>query len=164
MKAIYWIGGLAVALLVIAKAIPQSVMDLIKKHEGWRATVYLDAAGKKTIGYGHLILPGETFTRITKEQGEALLQADMARIWNAIKGNITRPISDNQKAAIMCFAFNVGASAFNNSTLLKKLNAGDTAGAAAEFMKWNKITVAGVKQESQGLTNRRKSEQTLFMA
>jgi lysozyme len=162
MKAIYWIGGIAVALLVIAKAIPQSVMDLIKKHEGWRDTVYLDSAGKKTIGYGHLILPGETFTRITKEQGEALLQADMTRIWNAIKGNITRPISDNQKAAIMCFAFNVGATAFNNSTLLKKLNTGDYTGAAAEFLKWNKVTVNGVKQESKGLTNRRNERSSNF--
>ncbi|MDP2640772.1 MAG: glycoside hydrolase family protein, partial [Betaproteobacteria bacterium] len=46
------------------------------------------------------------------------------------------------------------------STLLKKLNAGDYSGAAAEFPKWNK---AGGKV-LKGLVARRAAEAELFQA
>jgi lysozyme len=67
-------------------------------------------------------------------------------------------LNDNQYAAIVSFAFNLGVGNLKQSTLLKKLNAGDFAGAANEFAKWNK---AGGKVLA-GLTRRRAAEAELF--
>lgn len=153
------IGG-----VVVNKMIPVSARNLIKKHEGLRLKVYADVAGYKTIGWGHKLVAGETMTVITEQQAEDLLTADMTRIWNGIKNSITRPLTDNQRAAVMAFAFNVGASAFNGSTMLKKINAGDMAGAAEEFMKWDKARVNGVLTPVAGLTKRRADEKAIFLA
>ena len=53
----------------------------------------------------------------------------------------------------------MGAANLATSTLLKKLNAKDYKGAAAEFPKWNK---AGGKVMN-GLTKRRNAEMELFL-
>jgi lysozyme len=61
---------------------------------------------------------------------------------------------------LVSFAYNVGAGNLKASTLLKKLNAGDTAGAAQEFQRWNKA--AG--KVLPGLTRRRACEALLFQS
>ena len=38
-----------------------SLKNRIKKHEGFRNTVYLDSLGKATIGYGHLLTEDDDF-------------------------------------------------------------------------------------------------------
>lgn len=160
------IGAVVLLGLISARKMTRmNAREIIKKHEGWSATVYKDSAGHATIGWGHKLLAGETFTRITKEQGEAILSADMARIEREIMPAIKVPMTDNQKAAVICFAFNVGANAFKSSTMLKKLNAGDTQGAAAEFLKWNKARdqKTGQLVALRGLTTRRTDEKTLFL-
>lgn len=140
-----------------------NVRDIIKAHEGWRARRYLDTAGYPTIGWGHKILAGENLTTITKEQGEALLTADIERTRRGILPHITRPMNRNEEAAAVSLAFNIGVTAFKNSTLLKKWNAGDKAGAAAEFLRWNKETKNGQLVANRGLTLRREKEKTLFL-
>lgn len=140
-----------------------NVRDIIKAHEGWRATRYLDTAGYPTIGWGHKILPGENLTTITKEQGEALLTADIERTRRGILPYITRPMNRNEEAAAVSLAFNIGVTAFKNSTLLKKWNAGDKAGAAAEFLRWNKERKNGQLVVNRGLAARREKEKNLFL-
>ena len=140
-----------------------NVREIIKAHEGWRATRYLDTAGYPTIGWGHKILPGENLTTITKEQGEALLTADIERTRRGILPYITRPMNRNEEAAAVSLAFNIGVTAFKNSTLLKKWNAGDKAGAAAEFLRWNKERKDGQLVVNRGLAARREKEKTLFL-
>lgn len=140
-----------------------NVREIIKEHEGWRATRYLDTAGYPTIGWGHKILPGEKLTTITKEQGEALLTADIERTRRGILPHITRPMNKNEEAAAVSLAFNIGVTAFKNSTLLKKWNAGDKAGAAAEFLRWNKERKDGQLVVNRGLAARREKERTLFL-
>ena len=70
------------------------------------------------------------------------------------------PLTENQKAALQDFVYNVGATAFASSTLARKLNLGDTPGAADEVPKWNHA--GGVVLA--GLTKRRAAEQALFIA
>ena len=67
----------------------------------------------------------------------------------------------NQKEFDMLvdFAFNVGMGNFKQSTLLKKLNAGDYVGAADEFPKWNK----GGGKVMKGLQRRRYTERAVFL-
>ena len=67
-------------------------------------------------------------------------------------------VTQNQFDALVSFAYNLGAGALRNSTLLKRLHAGDVKGAADEFPKWNKA--AGKVLE--GLTRRRMMERQLF--
>lgn len=155
-----------VALIGLASARRMTTVntrDIIKSHEGWRATRYMDTAGYPTIGWGHKILPGENYQKITKEQGEAILTADIERTRRGILPHITRPMNPNEEAAAVSLAFNIGVTAFKNSTLLKKWNAGDKTGAAAEFLRWNKERKGGQLVVNRGLAARREKEKTLFL-
>lgn len=97
---------------------------------------------------------------ITKEQSQALLEADLARFEGAVNRACGGKVNQNQFDAMVSFAFNVGTSAFATSTLLKKHLAGDYAGAAAQFARWNK---AGGKVLA-GLTKRRAAEAALYLS
>jgi lysozyme len=66
--------------------------------------------------------------------------------------------SQAQFDAMVCFAYNVGLPNFRSSSLLRKHKAGDFAGAAAEFAKWNKAN----KKVMAGLTRRRAAESALY--
>jgi len=139
---------------------------IIKEFESLKLTAYLCPAKVWTIGWGHTkgVREGD---RITLEQAEALLADDLAGFERDVEELVRVPVTDNQFSALVSFAFNVGsdmnhddiAQGLGDSTLLRKLNAGDTAGAAAEFLRWNR---AGGKVLS-GLTRRRKAERELFL-
>lgn len=132
---------------------------LVKRFEGFSLTRYVDESGLDHIGYGHLIKPGEDWQSITTGQAEWLLEADMAWARDCVSRAVKLPLSSNQRAALVSFVFNVGCTAFEGSTLLRLLNAGDTAGAADEFLKWNKVQ----GEVSQGLVDRRFIERDVFL-
>lgn len=134
-------------------------LELIKDFEGLRLNSYQDAVGVWTIGYGHTRTAGPG-QRITDAQATALLREDVANFENAVTQAVQVPMTANQFAALVSFTYNVGSGALNRSTLLRKLNAGDTLGAADEFLRWNR---AG-GQELAGLTRRRIAERELFLS
>lgn len=143
---------------------PQGIAEL-KGYEAWSPVVYPDEGGRPTIGFGHLLLPGESFPDgITPAMGEQLLRQDLFPAVTAVNNLVKVPLAQNQFDALVMFVFNVGVGAFAESTLLRKLNAGDYDGAGQEFARWNKITKNGVKVISSGLVNRREKERTLFIA
>ena len=86
----------------------------------------------------------------------------LLRTWMALKkryeGSSLCLSAAHQYDALVSFTYNVGEGNLAKSTLLKRVNAGDHAGAANEFLKWNK---AGGKTLA-GLTRRRKSESLLY--
>src|SRR3712207_1132154 len=142
-------------------------LRLIAGYEGWRAQLYEDVAGHATIGYGHLVHAGGITAAdrngpygkgITQAQGMALLRQDAQRVVVAIRDCVTVPLTQNQFDALVSFTFNVGTGALRKSTLLKRLNAGDYAGAADAFGMWTK---AGGKVVA-GLVRRRSEEAALF--
>jgi lysozyme len=139
---------------------------LIKKWEGCKLTAYLDAVGVATIGYGCIVYPDGRPVRlgdqITQEQADALLSSECEKKAAAISPLINVSVSQNQFDALTSLAYNIGEGAFANSTLLRKLNASDYAGAAEEFLVWNKGTIDGDLVEIPGLTNRRREEKQLF--
>lgn len=137
-------------------------LNAIKKHEGFVGTVYKDQAGKPTIGYGHLIKPGESFTTISEPEAVALLAQDVSIAVDAVSQLVTVPLSQHEFDALVSFTFNLGEGALASSTLLRKLNASDRAGATAEFVKWNNVRQNGVLVPSAGITNRRIAEARLF--
>jgi len=140
-----------------ANALSQNGLDLIKGFEGLRLSAYQDSAGVWTIGYGHTgnVKPGD---RITQAQAEDLLQKDTAWAQQAVRDQVKVPLTQGQFDALTSFTFNLGAGALGKSTLQAKLNAGDYAGAQAEFGKW--VHAGG--QVLQGLVRRRAAEAELF--
>jgi lysozyme len=121
-------------------------------------TAYQDPVGVWTIGYGHTgadVQPGLT---ITQEQASDLLLQDVAGAVAAVNRLVTVPLTQNQFDALVDFTFNVGQGNLASSTLLRELNAGNTAGAAAQFLVW--VYAKGV--ELPGLVTRRQAEAALF--
>jgi len=135
----------------------QKGLDLIKSFEGLRLSAYKDVVGVVTIGYGTTsgVKMGDT---ITKERAEQLLREDVERFEQQVLRLVRVPLSQGQHDALVSFVYNLGAGNLSNSTLLRLLNAGDYAGAAAQFDRWNK---AGGKVLS-GLVRRRAAERALF--
>lgn len=110
-----------------------------------------------TIGFGH--------TRGVKEHDVCTLDdahdwlvADMAKSEAAINRLVTVPLSQQEFDALVSLVFNIGVGAFEESTLLRKLNDKDFGGAAAEFPRWNKQK----GEVLNGLTLRRAAERRLF--
>lgn len=135
-------------------------LTLIKEAEGCVLHVYKDVAGLPTIGVGHLIKAGEHFTTITQAQADALLAQDILPAAACVSRVVTVHLTQNQFDALVSFTFNLGCGALTGSTLLKLLNSGNYAGAADQFLRWNKAEGRVV----QGLTTRRETERTLFLS
>ncbi|EHJ7486028.1 lysozyme [Salmonella enterica] len=122
--------------------------------EGRHYEPYRDVVGVLSVCDGHTgkdIIPGK---RYTDAECDALLNKDLALVAARIDPLIKVSIPESERAAFYSFAYNVGTGAFAKSTLLKKLNAGDQAGACNELKRW---TYAGGKQW-KGLVTRREIE------
>jgi GH24 family phage-related lysozyme (muramidase) len=137
----------------------QSGINLIKEFEGYSPNIYEDVVGKKTIGYGHLIKPGEIFCGIMLEQAERILAEDLYEAEKAVHDLVKEPVSQNEFDALVSFTFNLGRNALKNSTLLRLLNAGSIEAAADQFLRWDH---AGGKVV-HGLTRRRVAERSMFL-
>ena len=139
--------------------ISQRGLDLIKEFEGFRAEAYLCPAGVWTIGYGHTgdVTPDDS---CTMAEAEEMLRKDVERFEAAVDRLVKVPLTEGQFDALVSFAFNLGEGNLMQSTLLKKLNREDYAGAADEFGKWVK---AGNKT-LPGLVRRREAERALFLS
>jgi len=151
--------GAAVAADIVG-AVVDKTRELVARFEGLRLAVYKDEAGLDTIGYGHLVKKGESFTVISIAQAEALLDADLEPARAAVAKYVAVPVSDNQRAALVSLVFNIGVGAFVASTLLSLLNEYDYQGAAGQFDRW---VYAGGKV-SKGLQTRRSAEKALFLS
>lgn len=138
-------------------------IELIKELEGCELRAYECVAGVLTIGYGHTGKDVTEGMTITQEKAETLLKDDLKKYEEAVEKYVKVEVNQNQFDALVSFVYNVGSGSFSKSTLLKKLNAGDYAGAAEQFLVWNKATVNGVKKELEGLTKRRQKERELFL-
>ncbi|MDO9092628.1 MAG: glycoside hydrolase family protein [Rubrivivax sp.] len=166
--------------------VPQEAVDLIKSFEGIPdgdpSTVNIDAylcpANVWTIGWGHAIMDGGVQLKgaahkararalfpggITRNQAEALLRGDLVPRAASVSRLLKVAVNDGQFGALISLVFNVGLGNFGASTLLRKLNAGDMAGAADQFLAWDKARVNGVLKALAGLTRRRKAERAMFL-
>lgn len=151
---------LGLGFFIMPRQLSATGIDLIKRHEGFRSKEYLDAGGKATIGYGHLIKSGESFPKegISRVLAETILESDVANAEKAVNKLVKVPLNQNQFNALVSFVFNLGAERFKKSTLLRELNAKRYDTAALQFPRW---VYAGGKVWT-GLVRRREDEKQLF--
>lgn len=143
------------------RQIGQHGLDLIAHFEGTILTVYADPIGLPTVGTGHLVRDrdglklGDT---ITTEQAREFLRNDLGAAETAVNRRCPN-LTQNQFDACVSLAFNIGAGAFQGSTLARLLDAGDIGGAADQFERWTRAGNA----HPRGLKVRRATERDLFL-
>jgi lysozyme len=134
-------------------------LALLKQSEGFRGNTYLDIAGVPTIGYGHRLLPGESYPNgITEAQAADLLVRDVTTAETAVGCLLRVSVTQGQFDALVDFVYNLGQGRLAESTLLKDLNAGQPDAAALQLLLWDH---AGAK-ECAALKARREAEYQLW--
>ena len=147
------------------------VYNLIKKFEGFELSEYKCSAGRRTVGYGHLVVRNDRvldrvlgkkrgeLVSISELEAEDVLCLDIRKCEAVLYDNIKAPISQNEFDALISFVFNLGGGNFKASTLLKSLNDGEYLAAADQLLRWCHVG----KNVSQGLLKRRFVEYCLML-
>ncbi len=133
-------------------------LTLTEQFEGCKLTAYQDQAGVWTIGYGHTGPDVARGLTITLEEAAALLEKDVRTAAAYVNDVVAVRLIQEEFDALVDFVFNLGRGTFERSTLLRELNAGNFAGAAAQFELWDRAGGAVVA----GLLRRRQAEAALF--
>ncbi|WP_298235924.1 glycoside hydrolase family protein [uncultured Azohydromonas sp.] len=128
-------------------------------REGWTERAVIPVPGDvPTIGPGLTQradgTPVQLGDRITPLDGARRSLAHIQRDEAGLKRCVTVELHQAEYDAYLSLAYNIGVAAFCSSTLVKRLNAGDYAGACAEILRWDKFR----GQPLRGLTLRRQAE------
>jgi lysozyme len=159
----YAIIGAIVILIFMSTT--SKAASIIAIFEGKKLKAYQDQAGIWTIGFGSTynidenrkVKEGDTITEATALRW---LKTITANLQADIKNLVTVPVTQNQLDSLTSLAYNIGKTAFAESTLLEMLNAGKPKiQVADQFLRWNKVK----KVVNQGLVNRRLKERELFL-
>lgn len=133
-------------------------LELTKSFEGLRLQSYQDCGGVWTIGYGHTGAEVCEGLKVSEAEAEQYLRSDIASAVRCVNEKVLERISQYQFDALVDFCFNAGRGNFQQSTLLRKVNLGDFAGAVVQFGLW--VHAGG--EVMPGLVRRRKAEAALF--
>lgn len=134
-----------------------TVLVGIAVHEGYRDEAYTPVPGDvPTIGFGTTegVKPGQ---KTTPERALIALLKDAEEKKGAIQKCVKVPLYQHELDAYVSLSYNIGSAAFCASTLVKKLNKEDYAGACAEIKRWDKFK----GKPLAGLTKRRAEEYRL---
>ena len=141
-------------------------VQVAMRLEKFAPLAYLCQGRVWTVGYGTTIWPDgrrvKPCDRITQGEAEQILRARFERNADRIQGDVGRALTQGQLDALCLFVDNMPQSRWSSSTILRLLRDGLFLSAAAEFPKWNKVTVDGRKVVSDGLTDRRAFERRWF--
>ncbi|AOY96837.1 hypothetical protein BKK79_36080 [Cupriavidus sp. USMAA2-4] len=134
------VGAVAAAALLV----------VVPKNEGTVLTTYRDMGGVLTYCTGATedAQWGKTYT---PDQCRAQLDKDLELHAEGVMACVRAPLTDGQKVAFVDTAYNIGVSAFCGSSMARKANAGDMAGACAALSLWVNVNGKPVR----GLVNRR---------
>ena len=143
-----------------------ATINLVKQYEGFRSYAYIDTSGLPVIGYGQSKINGKTVRMgqyISQAQADTALVKELYHIQRLVLANVKVDLNPNQLGALTSLVYNAGARVVKQSTLSRKLNAGDYEGAAQEFVRWNKANQGGRLVALPGLTKRRIAEKKMFL-
>lgn len=133
--------------------ISKNGLNYLIQREGSKTFAYKDVKGIWTIGVGHTgpeVVEGLVWTTA---KIDAVLLTDITWAEAAVNA-VDCPLSENQFDALVSFVFNIGASAFYNSTMRRLLNKGEYELAAKQFDRWvipKKITARRMSEKAQFL-------------
>jgi len=149
-----------VRALAATLAISAAGTVALVQHEAKVNRVYLDPVGIPTVCVGHIktVTHADVGKLFSDAQCAELLSVDSAEAQEAVRKLVKVPVTQAQYDNLVSFVFNVGPTAFANSTLLRKLNAGDYCGAGNEFGRW----VMAKGKRLRGLEIRRAHEAAPF--
>jgi lysozyme len=141
---------------VVAAAVAALATPVVVHYEGEIRRGYRDPIGIVTACVGHTATAqmGRTYTAA---ECRTLLEHDLGEHNAGMLSCVKVPMDDHVHAALLSFTFNVGVQNFCTSALVRKLNAGDTAGACAELSRW--VNAGG--RQLPGLVKRRAAEREL---
>ena len=148
------------------KPVPDIAINIVKEFEGFKDHAYIDTDGTPVIGYGLSRINGvpvKVGDRITPDRADAALNAHLQEIQQELDKVVEVELNESQLSALASISFNVGVGAIKKSTLLRKINAEDYAGAANEFLRWDKANMRGRLVQLPGLSRRRAAERKLFL-
>lgn len=140
-------------LMLSALALSAAGFLGIVSYEGYAPVPYQDSGGVWTDGFGNTksVDPAK---HVSVEQALHQAGRNVTVAEGAVKRCVKVPLTQGEYDADTSLAYNIGETAFCRSTLVKKQNAGDYAGACAEFDRWNRVN----GKVSRGLTRRRAAE------
>jgi GH24 family phage-related lysozyme (muramidase) len=137
-------------------------LALIQQYEGFRAEPTRLPDGNWLVGYSHVRV-GDPGQPINENEAAHLLALDLAPYEKLVNARVTQPLNQSQFDALVSFAFSVGAEAFEQSQVLRRVNAGDFVAAACAIDAWRKADVAGETVILDALVRRRAAEKELFL-
>lgn len=140
--------------------------NLVKEFEGFSSSAYIDSSGLPVIGYGLTKVNGQTVALgqyISRTEADLALEQELAQIQKLVLTHVKVDLNPYQLGALTSLVYNAGSIVITDSTLARKLNAGDYVGASQEFVRWNKANSGGELIVFSGLTKRRLAEQKLFL-
>ncbi|MGK7935323.1 MAG: lysozyme [Xenococcaceae cyanobacterium] len=147
-------------------SVSKATINLVKQYEGFRSNAYRDTNGLAVIGYGQSKINGKRVKMgqyVSRSKADAELAKELYHIQLLVLSKVKVKLNSNQLGALTSLVYNAGSGILTRSTLIRKLNAGDYAGAAREFPRWNKAHQGGRLVPFPGLTRRRLAEQKLFL-
>lgn len=139
-----------------------ALVEFIKREESCRLEPYLDDAGYWTVGWGHKLPANDLRGKITQEEADALLAADLEVAAHGLAARLIREPSQQQFDALVSLAFNEGVRAISGSTLMMHVNRGEWDEASYQFTKWVYEHRNGKLVISAGLAKRRAAERKIF--
>ena len=136
-----------------------NLLTFIKHFESFSSQVYVCPGGHRTIGYGHVLKPGEKAQKITKDKAKTLLDNDLFEARYGVSRLIKVPLAPYQWDALTSFTFNVGTGALQSSRLRQCVNAEEHDEVPQEFLRW--VYAGGRKLK--GLVHRRTLESQWYL-
>ena len=152
--------------IAAAPRVSPVAINLVKQYEGFRSYAYIDTNGLPVIGYGQSRIRGRKVRMgqyISRAEADVELAKELYRIQSLVASKVKVKLNPNQLAALTSLVYNAGFRVVTNSTLSRKLNAGNYAGAANEILRWNKAHQGGKLVPLAGLIKRRQAERQLFL-
>lgn len=143
----------------IAAGVVASAVALVASWEGRSLVAYVDPVGVPTIcdGYTHGVKLSDV---AAPERCDALTEQEVRKALAVVDRSVLQPLPDGVRVALVSFVYNVGPGAYGSSTLLRKLRAGDVAGACNQLPLW---VYAGGKK-LRGLERRREAERQICLS
>ncbi len=127
--------------LIAGLSLSASALVALVMHEGYTDQAVIPVKGDvPTIGFGSTTRPDGSPVKMgdTTTPPKALARAliDVQQFEGALKNCVHVPLAQHEYDTYVSFSYNVGSRSFCQSTLVRKLNEKDYAGACNELLRW----------------------------